>query len=86
MTKESCNLIGREYFPVDNSKFGELNCGKNTCFLRNRLIFYSELFSIWPNPRPSKGTHSKSRQVWVWLGIPENTPPKVVVSNVTSPW
>ena len=45
--------------------------------------FYSELSH---NPRTTKVTHGKSRQVWAWLGMSEHTQLKIVIADASFPW
>ena len=81
MIKELCNLIGEEHILVNNLKFWNLNFGKTLFFPKDMIDF--SFWIIFNIVKLSKGTHTTSRQVWIWLGMPENTQSKKIVLDAT---
>ena len=46
------------------------------------MTFYSDYYQAGHNQKPSKGTCSKSRQVWAQMGIPGQTQSELVDLDV----
>ena len=53
------------------------------------LINFKHLIAGWVKhgytPKLTRGTHSKSKQVWAWLGMLGQSKQKAVVSNIIFP-
>ena len=59
---------------------------RDTFFLRNYLIFHSELLLLWNTTlRPNKFTPGKSRHVWAWLDTYGHTQPLFDLSTPEPP-
>lgn len=46
----------------------------------------AELYFTWEESKLTKGTPRKPRRVWIWLGIPVHTQPKIADSHATFFW
>ena len=51
-----------------------------------KIIFFWIILYQGMLPRLPKGSSGKSREVWVWLGMPGHTQPKEVVLHPAFPW
>lgn len=82
--KEFSNLIRREHIFFYSLKLYVSNWQKKSFSLfRNELIFSFKLSFIYEWPKDYSKGHLT---VWMWLGMPGNTQPKVIVLHATFSW